>query len=61
MALKNLKHRFGTGAGGPNLEDGLTWLAEHDFHFTDFNADHGKHAHVRLVRFRTAHNCLWAK
>src|SRR4051812_15116427 len=23
-----------------------------------FNADHGKHAHVRLVRFRTAHNCL---
>jgi sugar phosphate isomerase/epimerase len=41
MTLKNLKYRFGTGAGGPNLEDGLAWLAEHDFHFTDFNADHG--------------------
>ena len=44
MALKNLKYRFGTGAGGPNLEDGLAWLAEHDFHFTDFNADHGANA-----------------
>ncbi len=40
MALKNLKYRFGTSAGGPNLEDGLAWLAEHDFHYTDFNADH---------------------
>jgi hypothetical protein len=37
MALKNLKYRFGTGAGGPNLEEGLVWLAEHDFHFTDFS------------------------
>jgi sugar phosphate isomerase/epimerase len=44
MALKNLKYRFGTGAGGPNLEDGLAWLAEHDFRFTDFNADHGANA-----------------
>jgi sugar phosphate isomerase/epimerase len=41
VPLKNLKYRFGTGAGGPNLEDGLAWLAEHDFHQTDFNADHG--------------------
>jgi hypothetical protein len=28
MTLQNLKSRFGTGAGGPTLEDGLAWLAE---------------------------------
>jgi sugar phosphate isomerase/epimerase len=44
MTLKNLKYRFGTGAGGPNLEDGLAWLADNDFHQTDFNADHGPNA-----------------
>jgi hypothetical protein len=38
MALKNLKYRFGTGAGGPNLEEGLVWLAEHDFDFTELLA-----------------------
>src|SRR5579859_2653444 len=43
MTLKNLKYRFGTGAGG-RLEDGLEWLAENDFHQTDFNADHGPNA-----------------
>lgn len=41
MTLHNLSYRFGTGAGGPNLEEGLGWLAENDFHYTDFNADHG--------------------
>src|SRR5579859_6732855 len=57
MVLQNLKYRLGTGAGGPNLEDGLAWLAEHDFHQTDFNADHGEnslvewsHERVRSVR-----------
>ena len=57
MTLDNLRYRFGTGAGGPTLEDGLTWLAEHDFHQTDFNADHGANAlsewsddRVRTVR-----------
>src|SRR5205823_4323148 len=41
MTLTNLKYRFGTGAGGPTLEEGLAWLATSDFHQTDFNADHG--------------------
>src|ERR1700694_5533503 len=57
MTLRNLRYRFGTGAGGPNLEDSLAWLAEHDFHQTDFNADHGANvlsewsdARVRAVR-----------
>jgi sugar phosphate isomerase/epimerase len=40
----DLKYRLGTGPGGANLEDGLTWAAEHDFHFIDFNADHGANA-----------------
>jgi sugar phosphate isomerase/epimerase len=44
MTLKNLKYRFGTGAGGPTLEDGLQWLADNDFHQTDFNADHSANA-----------------
>jgi sugar phosphate isomerase/epimerase len=44
MTLNNLKYRFGTGAGGPTLEDGLAWLADNDFHQTDFNADHGANA-----------------
>ena len=35
---------MGTGPGGPNLEDGLAWAAQHDFHFLDFNADHGANA-----------------
>ena len=37
----DLKYRLGTGPGGPNLEDGLEWAAANDFHFLDFNADHG--------------------
>jgi sugar phosphate isomerase/epimerase len=40
----NLKYRLGTGPGGPNLEDGLAWAAANDFHFLDFNADHGANA-----------------
>ena len=44
MTLNNLRYRFGTGAGGSTLEDGLAWLAENDFHQTDFNADHGANA-----------------
>ena len=37
----DLGYRLGTGPGGPNLEDGLAWAAANDFHFLDFNADHG--------------------
>jgi sugar phosphate isomerase/epimerase len=40
----DLKYRLGTGPGGPNLEDGLAWAAANDFHFLDFNADHGPNA-----------------
>jgi sugar phosphate isomerase/epimerase len=40
----DLKYRLGTGPGGPNLEDGLAWAAANDFHFLDFNADHGANA-----------------
>ncbi len=40
----DLKYRLGTGPGGPNLEDGLAWAAEHDFHFVDFSADYGGNA-----------------
>ena len=40
----DLKYRLGTGPGGPNLEDGLEWAAANDFHFLDFNADHGPNA-----------------
>ena len=40
----DLKYRLGTGPGGPTLEDGLAWAAENDFHFLDFNADHGANA-----------------
>ena len=40
----DLNYRLGTGPGGPNLEDGLRWAAEQDFHFLDFNADHGANA-----------------
>jgi sugar phosphate isomerase/epimerase len=32
---------MGTGVKAANLEESLAWLAEHDFHHTDFNADHG--------------------
>ena len=37
----DLKYRMGTGPGGPNIEDGIAWAAANDFHFLDFNADHG--------------------
>jgi sugar phosphate isomerase/epimerase len=40
----DLRYRLGTGPGGPNLEDGLAWAAENEFHFLDFNADHGANA-----------------
>jgi sugar phosphate isomerase/epimerase len=40
----DLKYRLGTGPGGANLEDGLAWAAANDFHFLDFNADHGANA-----------------
>jgi sugar phosphate isomerase/epimerase len=43
-SFSNLKYRLGTGPGGPNLEDGLAWAAANDFHFLDFNADHGPNA-----------------
>jgi sugar phosphate isomerase/epimerase len=39
-----LRYRLGTGPGGPNLEEGLVWAAENDFHFVDFGADHGSNA-----------------
>jgi sugar phosphate isomerase/epimerase len=42
--MRDLKYRMGTGPGGPNIEDGIAWAAEHDFHFLDFNADHGPNA-----------------
>lgn len=44
---EDLKYRLGTGPGGPNLEDGLEWAAANDFHFLDFNADHGANALAR--------------
>ncbi|HEY0582729.1 MAG TPA: sugar phosphate isomerase/epimerase family protein [Chloroflexota bacterium] len=40
----DLKYRMGTGPGGPNIEDGMVWAAANDFHFLDFNADHGANA-----------------
>jgi sugar phosphate isomerase/epimerase len=40
----SLAERLGTGPGGPRLEDGLAWAAEHAFHYVDFNADHGANA-----------------
>lgn len=40
----DLKYRMGTGPGGPNLEDGLAWAADNDFHFLDFAADYGPNA-----------------
>jgi sugar phosphate isomerase/epimerase len=53
----DLKYRMGTGPGGPNIEDGITWAGQNDFHFLDFNADHGANAlatwtdeRVRAVR-----------
>jgi sugar phosphate isomerase/epimerase len=42
MTLENLRYRLGTGVRAPTLEASLAWLAEHDFHHTDFNADHGQ-------------------
>jgi sugar phosphate isomerase/epimerase len=44
VATHDLRYRLGTGPGGPDLEDGLAWAAEHDFHFVDFGADHGPNA-----------------
>jgi len=41
VSRDDLKYRLGTGPGGPDLEDGLAWAAANDFHFLDFNADHG--------------------
>jgi sugar phosphate isomerase/epimerase len=40
----DLKYRMGTGPGGPDIEDGMAWAAANDFHFLDFNADHGANA-----------------
>jgi sugar phosphate isomerase/epimerase len=40
----DLKARMGTGAGGPNLEDGIDWAAQNDFHWIDFGCDHGANA-----------------
>jgi sugar phosphate isomerase/epimerase len=40
----SLAERLGTGPGGPRLEDGLAWAAEHGFLYVDFNADHGPNA-----------------
>jgi sugar phosphate isomerase/epimerase len=42
VTLNNLRYRMGTGVRAANLEASLAWLAEHDFHHTDFNADHGQ-------------------
>jgi sugar phosphate isomerase/epimerase len=44
VSPENLKYRLGTGPGGPNIEDGMAWAAANDFHFLDFNADHGPNA-----------------
>jgi len=44
MSRTDLKYRLGTGPGGPNIEDGMAWAAANDFHFLDFNADHGPNA-----------------
>ena len=44
MSTDDLKYRLGTGPGGPNIEDGVAWAAANDFHFLDFNADHGPNA-----------------
>ena len=53
----DLRYRLGTGPGGANLEEGLAWAADYDFHFVDFGADHGANAlstwddeRVRAVR-----------
>src|SRR5215216_2917215 len=35
---------MGTGPGGATIEDGMAWAAQNDFHFLDFNADHGANA-----------------
>ena len=60
MSAEDLKYRLGTGPGGPNIEDGMAWAAANDFHFLDFNADHGPNAlgtwddeRVRRVRSGT--------
>jgi sugar phosphate isomerase/epimerase len=50
----DLRYRLGTGPGGPNLEDGLAWAAENDFHFVDFNADHGPNELARWDASRIA-------
>src|SRR5262245_25717857 len=39
-----LKSRMGTGAGGPDLEDGLKWAAANGFHYIDFGCDYGANA-----------------
>jgi sugar phosphate isomerase/epimerase len=44
VSRDDLKYRMGTGPGGPTIEDGLAWAGENDFHFLDFNADHGANA-----------------
>jgi sugar phosphate isomerase/epimerase len=44
LSIHDLKYRMGTGPGGPNIKDGMAWAAENDFHFLDFNADHGPNA-----------------
>jgi sugar phosphate isomerase/epimerase len=57
LATRDLRYRLGTGPGGPTLEDGLAWAAEHDFHFIDFGADHGANALSTWddQRIRTVH------
>src|ERR1700682_4734563 len=44
MSPDDLRYRLGTGPGGPNIEEGMAWAAANDFHFLDFNADHGPNA-----------------
>jgi len=51
----SFKDRLGTGPGGPRLEDGLAWAAEHGFHYADFNADHGPNALGTWDPARIAH------
>lgn len=44
MAEHDLRYRLGSGFGGATIEEGIAWGAEHGFHQTDFNADHGANA-----------------
>jgi sugar phosphate isomerase/epimerase len=65
VSTNDLKYRLGTGPGGPTIEDGMAWAGANDFHYLDFNADHGANAlstwddeRVRRVRALAAQHDL---